>query len=215
MCIFICMKRCTKCEDDRELINFPKNNRYKSGYNSICKICMNDINKIYRDDNIENIKKNRKEHYQRNIEKMRKEKKEYYAKNKSKKSLYDVEYRKNNSDKIKQYKKEWETLNKDNPLFRIKRNLRRRVHHALEDNKKSDATFELIGCTPDFFKDYITNLMLEGMSWDNYGEWHIDHIIPCFTFDLSNPEQQKLCFHYTNQRPLWKKDNLSRPRNIF
>jgi hypothetical protein len=52
------------------------------------------------------------------------------------------------------------------------------------------------------------------MSWDNYGiaGWHIDHIKPCCTFDLTDLEQQKQCFHYTNLRPLWAKDNLRRPK---
>lgn len=53
------------------------------------------------------------------------------------------------------------------------------------------------------------------MSWNNYGEWHIDHIIPCFTFDLSKHEDQLKCFHYLNQRPLWAIDNLKRSRNEF
>ena len=99
-------------------------------------------------------------------------------------------------------------------MIKIKRNLRRRVHHAIRGNYKSDNTFNLIGCSPMFFKEYIESLFTDDMSWDNYGEWHIDHIVECFRFDLSLEEEQRKCFHYTNQRPLWGKDNLSRPRNI-
>ena len=46
------------------------------------------------------------------------------------------------------------------------------------------------------------------MSWDNQGEWHIDHIIPCASFDLTNEEEQEKCFHYTNLQPLWAIDNM-------
>ena len=45
------------------------------------------------------------------------------------------------------------------------------------------------------------------MSWDNYGEWHIDHIVPCASFDLSDPNQQRICFNFRNLQPLWAKDN--------
>jgi hypothetical protein len=73
---------------------------------------------------------------------------------------------------------------------------------------------KLIGCSIEEFKSYIESLFEVGMSWENYNfkTWHIDHIIPCYKFDLSIPEHQYECFHYTKQRPLWAKDNLSRPR---
>jgi len=209
------MKQCTKCKINKILEDFPKSKRFKSGYNSICKICCNLINKKYRNDNHESFLNYRKQHYHDNIDKMRAAKKKYYASHKIEKSLYDINYRSKNAVKIKEYKKKWEFLQKDEPLFKIKRNLRRRVHHALFDNIKSDKTFQLIGCTPEFFKKYIESLFQKGMSWENYGEWHIDHISPCFTFNLSIPSEQKKCFHYTNQRPLWKLDNLSRPRSIL
>ncbi len=208
------MKTCTKCKVNKDFSEFPVNNRYKSGLDARCKLCRNEYNNTHRADNIISYRKTRKNHYDNNIIKMREDKKKYYAANKSKKSKYDITYRKANSLRIKEYKKAWELLQKDNPIFKIKRNLRRRLHHALNGNRKADKTFELIGCSPEFFKDYITKLFVEGMSWNNYGGWHIDHIKPCFTFDLSDPEQQKACFHYSNQRPLWKTDNLKRPRNI-
>ena len=74
--------------------------------------------------------------------------------------------------------------------------------------KKTDRTMSLIGCTSDVFFAHLEAQFAEGMSWDNHGEWHIDHIRPCASFDLLDPEQQRQCFHYTNLQPLWAADNL-------
>ena len=55
---------------------------------------------------------------------------------------------------------------------------------------------------------HIQNKFTEGMLWDNYGLWHIDHIRPCSKFDLSKPKEQRKCFHYSNLQPLWAIDNI-------
>lgn len=209
-------KPCTKCGIVKTLPEFPKSSRYKSGYNTQCKKCLNSKAKNWRDSNPEKFKATRKKNYDANIERMREEKRKYIAKSKSQKIEYDIEYRKRKKTEIAAYKKKWERERRHEPLFKIKRNLRRRVHHALMGRTKSDNTFNLIGCSPEEFKTHLESLWLDGMSWDNYGPsgWHVDHIKECHTFDLSDPEQQKECFHYSNQRPLWAKDNLSRPKKL-
>jgi hypothetical protein len=207
-------KVCTKCLIDKDLSLFPKSSSFLSGYNSICKQCINAINKKWRDNNKHSFCLMRQKHYQEHKDKHRAEKRAYGRLHKKEKATYDVQYRKLKKDKIKQYKKEWESLRRNDPVFKIKRNLRRRIHHVLKDGYKSAKTFDLIGCTAEEFKLYIESLFTDGMSWDNYGPsgWHIDHIIPCYKFDLSLESEQRTCFHYTNQRPLWAKDNLSRQR---
>jgi hypothetical protein len=67
-----------------------------------------------------------------------------------------------------------------------------------------------MGCSIAYAYAYLEAQFAEGMSWENYGEWHIDHIRPCASFDLEDPVQQRECFHYTNLQPLWAKDNLSK-----
>lgn len=208
------MKKCTKCGKLKNLSEFPKNNRYKSGYNARCKSCCNEINKEYREKNKTSFSQMRKKYYQKNVSKLREEKRRYYHNNKEKKAEYDIQYRKLNKEKIKKQKKEWEEKNKDEPIFKIKRNLRRRVNHLLKNKKKADKTFNLIGCTPNFFKKHIENQFLDGMTWENYGEWHIDHKIPCYLFDLNDENEQRECFHYKNQRPLWAINNLKRSKNL-
>ena len=67
---------------------------------------------------------------------------------------------------------------------------------------------ELVGCGIDALKKHIELKFQDGMSWDNYGKWHIDHVRPCSSFDLSKPEEQSKCFHYSNIQPLWAEENL-------
>ena len=63
-------------------------------------------------------------------------------------------------------------------------------------------------------KIYLAQKFQTGMNWNNHGygedKWHIDHIRPCASFDLSKPEEQAICFHYSNLQPLWQKDNLQK-----
>ena len=96
------------------------------------------------------------------------------------------------------------------PEIRIVENLRRRTRAVLQGINKSDSTLKLIGCTPKELKSHIQSLFQDGMSWDNYGLWHIDHIMPCASFDLVKEEQQRKCFHHSNLQPLWAEDNLSK-----
>jgi hypothetical protein len=122
-------------------------------------------------------------------------------------------------------------LNKDNSLvkkhkdktnfkYKISSNLRCRVRQVLSNQcaTKNNTTLTLIGCDIEFLKKHLESQFQEGMSWENYGfwkvgepmKWHIDHIIPCAKFDLTNPEEQKKCFHYSNLQPLWAIDNLAK-----
>lgn len=75
---------------------------------------------------------------------------------------------------------------------------------------KATDTMQLLGCTIPQLIHRLERLFKDGMTWENQGlyGWHIDHIKPCASFDLTDPDQQKACFHYTNLQPLWAKDNL-------
>ena len=102
---------------------------------------------------------------------------------------------------------------KVDPLFKLERNLRCRLWHALKNQKadKKHRTKQLTGCELSFLKGYLEGKFTEGMSWDKMGkEIHIDHIKPCCSFDLKEEEEQKKCFHYTNLQPLWAAENLSK-----
>ena len=68
----------------------------------------------------------------------------------------------------------------------------------------------LLGCTIEEMRTFLEAEFEEGMTWENHGEWHVDHIRPCASFNLEYPEEQKKCFHWTNLQPLWAADNLAK-----
>ena len=78
-----------------------------------------------------------------------------------------------------------------------------------QSSNKAYSTIELLGCTVKECREYLEKQFKEGMTWENHSKngWHIDHILPCASFDLNDPEQQKKCFHYTNLQPLWAEEN--------
>ena len=80
---------------------------------------------------------------------------------------------------------------------------------------KAYKTMELIGCTVEFLRQHLERQFHEGMSWNNHGKWHIDHIQPCSSFDLTKREEQLMCFHYSNLQPLWAEDNLAKGAKII
>lgn len=151
-------------------------------------------NKRYR--NLPHVKAKRQE-----INKLYRDKNKERIK-KVKKAYYDL---KGNDQAKKWQKKMMGDIN-----FRMKKNLRGRIYVALKRGVKSESTMKLLGCSIDYFKKYFESLFTDGMNWEVYleGGIHIDHIIACKHFDLTKPEEQKKCFHYTNLQPLWELDNL-------
>jgi hypothetical protein len=86
------------------------------------------------------------------------------------------------------------------------------------DNPKDETVFNLTGIkSKDFLKKHLEQQFKEGMTWENYGTmgWHIDHINPCSSFDLTLQEERKKCFHYTNLQPLWWWENTSKGNRII
>jgi hypothetical protein len=136
------------------------------------------------------------------------------------------EWRNKNKDYHKNYSEEYWKLNKEDQLkkrqikrqtdlsFRILENTRAYLYHLmkkackLKKVVKKETTLSLIGCSKEFLLNYLRSKYQLGMTDENYGKWHIDHIKPCALFDLTDPEERKKCFHYTNLQPLWAIDNL-------
>ena len=113
--------------------------------------------------------------------------------------------------KKKEYMKERYT---NDPIFKITETLRTRVRDAIKTNSKSVSTKKLIGCSIEYLMNHLESQFDDSMGWYNHGfyGWHIDHIKPCASFNLTDPEQQRVCFHFTNLQPLWAEDNMSKGR---
>ena len=100
------------------------------------------------------------------------------------------------------------------PNFKILTILRGRIKDVLKGHSKSDSTINILGCTIEELWIHLESKFTEGMTRQNHGKWHVDHIIPCASFDLTKPEQQVKCFHYTNLQPLWALDNLKKGKSV-
>ena len=116
-----------------------------------------------------------------------------------------------------EYHREYMQERRKNPQWRLLDRARSRIYNALKRKQgmKSKKTLELLGVKD--FQEVIDHLVFqfrEGMTLDNYGQWHVDHIRPCSSFNLLDIEEQKKCFHYTNLQPLWAEDNLKKGNKI-
>ena len=179
-----------------------------------------EYDKIYREKNKERLKKKDRKYYENNKKKILEQNKKYREKNSNwlkecqKKYSIKNRYSKRKYDRIYCEKKYKNDLN-----YKIKKHLRARIRSAIKSKcgEKSLKSMELLNCSIEHARKHLESQFKEGMTWDNYGSygWHIDHIIPCASFDLTDPEQQKKCFNYKNLQPLWWHDNLSKGAKII
>jgi len=109
-------------------------------------------------------------------------------------------WRKNNPDKVRAYLQ--------SPEMVLKNRARARIRNALKwGGVKLESTTKTLGCSIPQLKGHLESLFQPGMSWNNRGDWEIDHIRPCASFNLLDPEQYRCCFHFSNLQPLWRKEN--------
>lgn len=215
-------KICSKCKEEKNVNEFGKRKNRKCNLTSQCKTCLSKNQKIYRETHFEEIKKRKKLYYDANSEYLKQKRKDWYKNNIDYARNQKREYIKNHRDILLEKAKEYSKNNrakinarirktrKENLLFRLKENVRRRVNQYISKNgyNKTSKIFDIIGCSPEKLKAYIEKQFTIDMSWENYGlkGWHIDHIIPLDSAKTEN-ELYQLC-HYTNLQPLWGGDNI-------
>ncbi len=134
---------------------------------------------------------------------------------------YQKEYVKKTINARRQYKRNYNKIRRlRDPAFKILCNLRSRLKEIRRSGGiKCKSTSSLTGCSMENLRMYLESKFKPGMSWENYGKgvgkWHIDHILPCAIFDLTNPVHQRWCFHFSNLRPLWGIENMSKGSKIL
>jgi hypothetical protein len=179
--------------------------------------------KKWRENNKEKEKEKQKQYRENNKDKIIESQKKWQENNKE----YTKKYYQDNKEKIKQYriinkidirkkdnKRRYNKRNSD-PIYKLKEILRSRMRHAFKNKKyiKSKKTLDILGCDLEIIKAHLEKQFTKGMSWENQGEWHVDHIIPCAS--AKNEEELIKLFHYTNLQPLWAADNLSKSDKII
>jgi len=207
------IRKCKKCGTVKNFEFFTIAKGCSFGISWTCIDCEIKRKKQWKLDNLEKAKKINADYTKNNKYKISNYHKEWYIKNKEAHKIIRDKYYKNNKKNIL---KKQSLYVKKNLHVKLKKTISRRILNSLknQDAKKSKSTTELLGCSLDYARQYIESLFYDGMSWENHGEWHIDHIMPCISFNLTDIEEQKKCFHYTNLQPLWKFDNLSKGAKI-
>lgn len=194
------MKKCTSCDEIKDISNFQKDSSKKDGYRPDCKSCrkkyyQSNKHKLKKVDRVEKSEYNKK-YYQLNKEAILNKKLKYWLENKEKINDYTKENKIKINNRKRRYIKD-KLLN--DPLFKLKHNVRVLIRYSLKNSKKSK-TSEILGCSYDYFKNYIESRFRDGMSWENHGQ-SIEEI-----YELN---------HYTNFQPLWETENKSKGKKLI
>ena len=165
---------------------------------------------------------------EKNKERVAQYTKEYKASNRKKFCEIQKRYRQTHPERVNAINRAYEKKNraaisaarrrrrnermKTDTQYALRTVLRNRFKSALRDQgaTKTVSAISLVGCTIPELKAHLESQFRDSMTWENRGTWHIDHIRPCASFDLSRMSQQKKCFHFTNLQPLWAVDNFKK-----
>lgn len=206
-------KKCSVCGEIKPKTEeyFGKLSKAKDGFKHSCKECRHQEYKSNREHNI----RRSREYYTKNKERISAQNKIYKEENRERYREHDRQYYLDNKEGIKERSKRYLYNRMENDIgFKILQRCRTRLYKAVKGYEKSARTQELIGCSVEYLLKHLENQFKEGMTWENYGEWHIDHIIPCASFDFTKEEEQFKCFNYKNLQPLWAEENFRKSDKI-
>ena len=150
---------------------------------------------------------------EKNKEYMSVKSKKWYKQNKEHRKQYLKEYREKNIDKIREVKRNYERTRKSkDPLYKLINNFRTAIYQVLKENniQKNGHYFDILQYTPDELIIHLENQFKEGMTWDNYGEWHVDHIKAIASYNIQEIGDSEFmeCWSLENLQPLWGEENI-------
>jgi hypothetical protein len=195
----VVIKHCPTCDSWKYLSEY---NKQSSSWDKLARMCR----KCYCEYKT-NKRKNDEKYKQSDI--LYKQK---YEQSGRRKEVSKIRYEEKKDEILKKCiaynKKKYNT----DPYFKVVCCMRSRISKLLKQKNadKYNKFYNYLGCSKQDFILYFQAKFKEGMTWENHGEWHIDHIKPCSSFNLLNEEEQKKCFHYTNLQPLWASENISK-----
>lgn len=225
-------KKCSRCGETLPTSEFSKCKRMKDGLQGYCKTCMNEKSQERKINKPDEIKEYQVKYYENNKDKLIEQSIEWKRKNPEAGRIAGRKYAEKNGDKIKvyrletrrstiEYNKIWIKDKRENDInFYITEKLRHHLGRGLKNyfNKKEQKTVEYLGCTIEELLLYWESIYGIKLTLDmmgrGKGKWSIDHIKPIDSFDLSNEENIKICFHYTNLQPMLFEENCSK-RNKY
>lgn len=191
-------KRCTKCGIIKPLSKFHKRSKRRGGHKAECKACGREYDRKFRAIHLERTKEDN-----------RRCGKEWRANNKEKARESGRKWREANKEKVKEYLRKWKASNKDEK-WKLNNSMSGGIRKSLKRGKAGKHWESLVGYTVDALKRHLEKQFVSGMAWDNYGEWHIDHIIPLAAFNYETPEDIdfKKAWGLKNLQPLWASENM-------
>ena len=200
-------------ERNKERINFKKREYYLKN-----KEYINKIDKEYRQKNNTKIKEYQKEYRDANKEKRKIEGKKYWIDNKEKINEQRKEYRVNNKEKIQKYHREYYKIKlKINPNFKLNRSMGYGIWDSLRGNKNGKHWETFVDYTQEDLRVHLENQFKDGMTWENYGKWQVDHKIPKSIFNITTAKSKgfKKCWNLNNLQPMWAEENNKKNNSLF
>jgi hypothetical protein len=161
-----------------------------------------------------------KKYREKNKEKLSKKHKIWYENNRDKWNEYIKVYRENNVDKIRKIKRDYERNRKSSdPLYKLISNFRTAIYTVLKENNitKFGHYFDILGYTPEELINHLEKQFTEGMTWDNYGEFHVDHKLPISSFNIKEigDEEFMKCWSLDNLQPMWGEENIRKSNKVL